>query len=222
MKDYPSGTVKSGAIRPPKVPTRELLLTILQDQIVDEAVLESVLVEGLELTGRVAADVQISGATIINGTATGAGFEGLRLTDVRFADADWSNTNLFRTGWTRVSATGSKFVGSRLNEASLRDISFEDCIGDLLQAQMTTFERVRFVRCRLQGAMFNQSDLSHTVFDGCDLREADFTQTVLSGADVRKSELEGIRLGPDQLPDLIVTPDQALYLAGAIGLRIEA
>ncbi len=221
MKDHQSQSVKLRKIHPPKVPARALLDTAHTDQIVEDAMLEGVLLDDLNLTGFVAANMLIQGSGISRGRSVDTEFDHLRLTDVRIADADWSNAVLFKSGWTRIAATGMKLVGARLNESSLRDVSFEDCIGDLLQMQMATFERVRFTRCRLRGAMFNQSDLSNVVFDSCDLREADFTQAVLAGADVRRSDLEGIRLGADQLCGLIVTPDQALYLARAIGLVIE-
>jgi len=222
MKDHPPGSVKPRAIHPPKVPAWARLQNVHPEEISDQAELEAVRINDVDLTDCAAAHMQIRGAEITNGRAIGAEFERLQLRDVRIADADWSNMNMFGSGWTRVSITGTKLVGARLNESSLRDVSFEDCIGDLLQAQMATFERVGFVRCRLRGAIFNQSDLSNVVFDGCDLREADFSHAVLTGADVRRSDLEGIQLGPDQLRGLIVTPDQALYLAGAIGLVIDA
>jgi hypothetical protein len=43
----------------------------------------------------------------------------------------------------------------------------------------------------------------------------------VSGVDFRNSDLDGIRIGPEQLRGVIVTPDQALYLAGAMGLDIR-
>lgn len=222
MKDHHAATVKRQPVKPPTVSGPASLAPVNVDQIVNDAMLECVHLDDVNLTGFVAGDVHVQRAEITRGTLVDAELERLRLTDVRIADADWSNIVLFNSGWTRVAATGMKILGARLNESSLRDVSLEDCLGELLQVQMAKFARVRFVRCRLRGAMFNGSDLSGCVFDACDLRDADFSQSNLSGADVRRSDLAGVHLGPDQLRGLIVTPDQALYLAGAIGLNIKA
>ena len=62
---------------------------------------------------------------------------------------------------------------------------------------------------------------SKTIFDSCDLTEADFSQADITGSDLRRSRIEGIRIGPEQLRGVIVTHDQALYLAGLLGLVIQ-
>ena len=222
MKDHHSGSVKRTVLRSPKIPARPRLQNAGADQIVDDAMLESVHLDDVDLSGLAAADVHIHGAEITRGMLVGAELERLRLTDVRITGADWSNVVLFGSAWTRVAAHGAKLVGARLNESSFHDVSFEECIGELLQAQMATFERNTFVRCWLRGAIFSHSNLSNCVFDDCDLREADFSGANLAGADVRRSNLEDVRLGPAQLSGLIVTADQALYLASAMGLIIRA
>ena len=63
-------------------------------------------------------------------------------------------------------------------------------------------------------------DLRGAVFDACDLREVDFSHAVLIGADLRRSNIEDIRIGPEQLHGLTLTQDQALYVVAILGITI--
>ena len=140
-------------IRSPRIPARTHLQRIDANEIVDDATLERIRLDDVNLAGIAAADVHVHYAEITRGTAADTELERLRLTDVRITGADWSNIVLFDSAWTRVAAHGVKLVGARLNEASFHDVSFEECTGELLQMQMATFARTPFVRCRLRGAM---------------------------------------------------------------------
>ena len=44
---------------------------------------------------------------------------------------------------------------------------------------------------------------------------------LILGSDLRGSNLEGVRVGTNQLAKVIVDPSQALYLARLMGLQIE-
>lgn len=92
---------------------------------------------------------------------------------------------------------------------------------NLMQCQLSTLQGVRFEQCDLQGAYFNGSNLSGTRFAGSDLTGADFSGAVLTGCDFRRATIQDIRVAPEQLRGVIVTSDQALYLARLFGLDIQ-
>lgn len=92
---------------------------------------------------------------------------------------------------------------------------------NLMQSQVSTLQEVRFEQCHLRGAYFNGCDMSGTVFEGSDLTGADFSGAVIVGCDFRRATIEDIRVAPEQMTGVIVTSDQALYLARLFGLDIQ-
>lgn len=174
-----------------------------------------------DLTARPLSHLQVSGSRLDALRLADAEIEGAQLTDVIVTGCDLSSAALHRSSCTRVHFKDSKLVGVRANESSWTDVHLEDCVADVLQLQQSRCQRVRFSRCRLRGALFNGTDLHGAVFDACDLREADFSNAVLTGADLRRSSIERIRIGPEQLQVVTLTPDQALYVIDILGVTID-
>lgn len=188
--------------------------------IAGEGLIESSRVAGQDLIGKQLQHLVVSNSRLEALRLAEAGLESSRLTDVVVTGCDLSNVDLHKGSWTRVACTDSKLIGARANESSWQDVHVEDYVADMLQLQQSRCQRVRFSQCRLRGAFFNGTDLTGTVFEGCDLRDADFSHAVLTGVDLRRSIIEGIRIGPEQLRGLTLTQDQALYVAGILGITI--
>jgi uncharacterized protein YjbI with pentapeptide repeats len=209
------------APRAPKLAKARQRDVVTVKDLVDEAMIGESALQTVDARSIVAQHLTIAGSSVTDSVFGDAELEQLALTDVLATGSDFSNTQLFEARWTRVVLRDCKLVGARLNQASLRDVRLERCSAELIQMQQAKCERVAFSGCRFRGGMFNDSTLANVQFDGCDLREADFMGASVSGVDFRNSDLDGIRIGPEQLRGVIVTSDQALYLAGAMGLDIR-
>jgi uncharacterized protein YjbI with pentapeptide repeats len=134
---------------------------------------------------------------------------------------DAASARMERSGWRDSTTTGSRFTGASLNEANMDRVVFSDCRMNLMQCQSSKLRNVKFEACDLRGAYFNGSDLTGTGFEGSDLTGADFSGTTLARCDFRRAIIADIRVAPEQLMGVIVTSDQALYLARVFGLDIR-
>lgn len=197
--------------REPNIPPLNRLTVVPVSAIAEEGSIEAARIQLGDLTAQTLAHLQVSGSRLEALRLANAEMEGAQFTDVIVTGCDLSNAAMHRGAWTRVECKDSKLVGVRANESSWKDVHLEDCVADVLQLQQSRCQRVSFSRCRLRGALFS----------GTDLREADFSNTVLTGADLRRSNIEYIRIGPEQLQGVTLTQDQALYVISILGVRID-
>lgn len=147
--------------------------------------------------------------------------EGLSVRGCKLVTADAAGANLERSSWRESQIDDSRFTGAKMNEAYLDVVAFRACKMNLMQCQSSELRRTRFDQCDLRDAYFNGSILSGTSFEGSDLTGADFSGAVLKQCDFRRAVIENIRVAPEQLNGVIVTSDQALYLARLFGLDIR-
>lgn len=171
-------------------------------------------------------DVVISGSGVTmhlcdlrRSTITSAPAIQIRESSLKTVDA--ASADLERSGWSDCKVAESRFTGARLNSAHIRRCTFSECRMNLMQSQVSTLQEVRFEQCDLRGAYFNGTDMPGTVFEGSDLTGADFSGAVITGCDFRRATIEDIRVAPEQMTGVIVTSDQALYLARLFGLDIQ-
>ncbi len=146
---------------------------------------------------------------------------GIQVRQSKWKTVDAANADMERSGWRDSDIVGSRFTGARLNSAHIAKCTFADSRMNLMQCQMATLQDVRFEGCDLRGVYFNRSSMAGTVFEGSDLTGADFSCAVIAGCDFRRAIIEDIRVAPDQMTGVIVTSDQALYLARLFGLDIQ-
>ncbi len=143
----------------------------------------------------------------------------VRLSQLQMVDA--ANADMERSGWRECEVRESRLTGVKLNSAHIARSVFVECKMNLLQCQMAMLQDVRFEQCDLRGAYFNRSKMAGTVFEGSDLGGADFSSATITGCDFRRAKIDDIRVAPEQMAGVIVTADQALYLARLFGLDIQ-
>lgn len=204
-----------------EAPDRRSLTPVDLQEVGEEPQLDSVWLKEVAIKDDRLANGQIERSLLEGVTLVGANAGALIVRATRFERCDLSASSLEAASFGASTFDGCRLTGARLDRAVLKDVLFSECRGDLLQLQHAKLQRVRFERCQLRGAFFNGASMPKSVFDACDLSEADFSQANLAGSDLRRSRIEGIRIGPDQLSGVIVTHDQALYLAGLLGLVIR-
>lgn len=191
---------------------------------------------GLPVDNGVYAELVVAQAAISSHTAADVTFESVRLDHVRLnatrlsrahwrdarfetcdlAEADWDKTQL-----TRVEIVESRLLGFKAAEARIQDTLVKNCNGKLALFFGATFKRVRFTRCQLNEASFQEADLTGVVFDHCDLRQASFQGAKLMGTDFRGSNVEGLRVGSQDVAGAIIDPAQAVVFASALGLIVK-
>jgi uncharacterized protein YjbI with pentapeptide repeats len=140
----------------------------------------------------------------------------MRLDGCDLAGAEWEKAHL-----RRVEMSGCRLVGMRLSASSLEDVQISKCNAELARFWACSFKAARFDHCVLREASFDDSDLSGVIFRGCDLSQADLRNTKLKGADLRGSNLTGVQVGIKDLQSAIVTPIQAIQLAGLLGVIVQ-
>jgi len=203
------------------MPPRSHLTPIKVEELQEEPTIDHALIEG----GLVVDDVLSHGmidASILDGLMIiGGNADAVIFRNVEMQRCDWSNTTAESSSWSKVLVDGCKLTGTQLNLAVMKDVSFTDCRADLIQLQNAKLQRTSFRHCNLQHAYFNGAKLPKTIFEACDLTGADFSNADIRGSDLRRSKIDGIRIGPEQLRDVIVTQDQALYLASLLGLVVR-
>jgi uncharacterized protein YjbI with pentapeptide repeats len=211
---------RTGLTRP-HIPARRLLRETSAEGIVDGGHFD-----GLLVRQAVIADDRLEHArfdhSVLEGVALpGANAEGIMLRHVELMQCDWSNAHVESASWVACAVEGSKLTGTRLNRCVFKDVTITDCRADFVQFQEARFERVVFDNCSLGQSFFTGAQMAGTIFDGCDLTGADFSHALITGSDLRRSRIEDIRIAPEQLRGVIVTQDQAIYLAGLLGLDIR-
>jgi uncharacterized protein YjbI with pentapeptide repeats len=140
----------------------------------------------------------------------------VRLDGCDLAGAEWEKAHL-----RRVELIGCRLVGLRLSASSLEDVQLVKCNAELARFWDCSFKAARFDHCVLREASFADSDLSGVIFRDCDLSQADLRNTKLKGADLRGSTLAGVQVGIKELQGAIVTPIQAIQLAGLLGVTVQ-
>jgi uncharacterized protein YjbI with pentapeptide repeats len=205
----------------PRIPARRLLRETSPEAIVDESHFDGVLLGQAVITDDRLEHVRFDHSLLEGVSLRGGNADGMMLRHVGLMQCDWSNASIESSSWVTCAMEGSKLTGTRLNRSVFKDVAVTDCRADFVQFQEARFQRVFFDTCILQQAFFNGAQMPGTTFDACDLSGADFSHAVITGSDVRRSRIEDIRIAPEQLRGLIVTQDQAIYLAGLFGLDIR-
>lgn len=193
------------------------LLYTTSDGVGDESeVSRTSLVEGSKIDGR---SISLDRCMLNRTRIVQA--PGIRVHLCHLETVDAANAVLDESGWRDIHISESRWTGARINFSYLSWTVFEDCQMNHCQLQECTLKDVRFENCDLRGAYFNGSKMAGTVFVGSNLAGVDFSRAELAKCDFRRANIDDIRIAPEQLQGVIVTPDQALYLARLLGLDVR-
>ena len=127
--------------------------------------------------------------------------EGFSFADVRdavIADGDWANERAQRWSAQRVELRRCRLTGVELAEATIRDVTFDECRLDLASIRHAKIERVAFRDCRMGECDFYGTSLKDVLFERCELREATFSACTIERVEFRQCDLAGLR-GADAL-----------------------
>lgn len=179
-----------------------------------------------DLSGQSYSRVAFAGVDLIESTSDGALFSECEFRNCRFnASAHTStaflnctfiNCSFFDASFARCKLVGSVF--DRCTFGLLKVISGDWSFVSLAGADLrgSTFTGVRMREADLTGANCAGATLQHLDLSGASLHRADFTRT-----DLRGSDLSAVDPLATTLAGAIIDADQAIVLAGALGLDVR-
>ncbi len=144
-------------------------------------------------------------------------FVDLRCEVCDLAGATWEKAHI-----SQVALLGCRTTGLKLMQATLEDVVFQQCSGDLGQFWETNFSQVAFDRCTLREASFAGANLAGVIFRGCDLTQVDLRGAGLKGTDFRGSILDGMQVGIKELQGAIFEPAQLIHLTSLLDITVKA
>ena len=180
---------------PPNLPEQLPLLT--NCQLEDEAILENHLYQQIDLPNQEVRNLVFRDAVC------------------DFSNVEWLSGSFHRVTFLRCNLTGTNFADSYL-----KDCLFEDCKADYASFRFANFNLVHFNQTRLVESEFFEVTWKKLLLEACDLTESNWLNTSLKGLDFSQNTFERLTFSPNYLSGLKVTPEQAIYLASALGLVI--
>jgi uncharacterized protein YjbI with pentapeptide repeats len=145
------------------------------------------------------------------------------LVDVVVSDRDWAGTRAPGFSARRVALRRCRLTGAELAEATLGDVTFDECRIDLTGLRHAKLERVVFRDCRMGEFDLYGASLADVLFERCDLREATFSGATMRRVELRGCELAGARgaeaLRGARMPWNDILQNAALF-AGVVGIEI--
>lgn len=174
-----------------------------------------------DFSGQAANFVSIESSRLSGVSLCDTELEGFKLTDVALENCDLANGDWYKAAMKRVELVGCRIVGLKASEGQFGDVLFRECKGRMGLFRFAGFKAVRFENCDLSEADFGGADLSGVVFSHCDLTNCDMNKARLVGADFRGSNVNGMKVGIEELRGAIVGPEQAVSFLRLLGLVIE-
>ncbi len=141
--------------------------------------------------------------------------------DCVFIGCDFSSAQMDGCAFRSCDISGSRWTGAFLAEGFVQYSRFADCAMDLCTIGESKIQDVLLWRCKMDRFAANSVRWTKLRLGHCSLRQAEIQNFPLKGLDLRTCDIEGITLEPSLLRGAIVTPQQALALAGLLGVVIK-
>jgi uncharacterized protein YjbI with pentapeptide repeats len=143
--------------------------------------------------------------SVLDGVSgVGTDLSGAQLRDVELLDVRLGGSQVHGARLSRVLVRGGKIDFLNLRQATLLDVTFDNCV--LIEPD------------------FGGATLERVSFSGCVLRGADFTQATLTDVDLRDAAELDIAAGVGRLAGAVISSAQLMDLAPAfaaeIGVRV--
>lgn len=183
--------------------------------------------EGRDLSGEQHARVAFLDVDLTDATDTGAAF-----TECTFRGARFNGSTHTDAAFLNCTFVGCSFFGARFTDCKLVGSTFERCTFDRLTVAGGNWSHVALPGADLRTASFRgtrlrEADLTGARCQGASLRDLDLAGATLHGATLSGCDLRGSDVGALDplrvvLKGTVVTYEQALALAAALGLDVRA
>lgn len=187
-----------------------------------EALVANTSVRGVELAYEEAAEATFDTVLFRSCQFEGVDFSGCTFRDVRFEGCRFIRCSMERAWLNRCDFSSCSAPGLNLLSARLAGVSVVDSDFSLANLSETSVDRWRVVSSRLSEASLQSARLKRCEFVQSDLTRVDVFRTPLKGLDVSDCQFAAPILSSDhrELRGLVVSPAQALELAGLLGVVV--
>ena len=117
------------------------------------------------------------------------------LVDAVVVDVDWAGQRAPGFSARRVALRRCRLTGAELAEATIADVTFDECRIDLAGLRRATLERVVFRDCLMGECDLYGATVKDVLFERCELREATISAATLERVELRGCDLTGLRGG---------------------------
>lgn len=213
-------TTKAFKVTPPDITDTEEAKQCAEDFSVNEDLYN------LRLKNEILSGIHKECADLNNSVFTqcclgGCKFHQIQLTDVIFDNCDLSNVDFSYCIFSRVEFVNCKMMGTNFSESTLNHVGITQCNCRYANFAFVKMKNVLFSHDDLQSGIFNECKFTPLVFETCSFIESEFFHTPLQGIDFRDSQIEGMRLDPQDIRGTIVTSLQAIELSRVLGIIIK-
>lgn len=140
--------------------------------------------------------------------------------DCVFERCDLSGMDFQRATFQRVGFRNCRMRGASFSHTALMNVSFEQCQMDYCSFGAAKAQHVAFSDCAMKESGFADFSWRAVVFERCCLQASEWLHTPMKGLSLVSCQIDGIMVDLPALRGLRVMADQALLLAGLLGLEI--
>ncbi|MFC4517867.1 pentapeptide repeat-containing protein [Streptomyces ehimensis] len=181
--------------------------------------------EWLHFEGRTFDDAEGSSSLFSESAFSSVTFNRGRFRRSRFDDV-WLHTvrmvgtNLAETTWLDSECTASIFAGAEVHGAEMRRTVFHQCKFDSANLRAATLKDVTFVDCLLRDVDFSGATLNGVCFPGSTLDGARFDKATLTAVDLREATTLRIASGTGSLSGATISTTQLFDLAPLLAQHV--
>lgn len=141
--------------------------------------------------------------------------------DVIFENCDLSNKRFDFRLVERVKFKNCKMVGTSFIGASLRDVTFECCLGKYINFAQTRISNFKIKDSDFTSASFLETELKNVEFENVNFSQSEISHTNFSGIDFSSCKLSGFMIDFDSLKGIIVNQFQAAEIVSLLGIEVK-
>ena len=198
------------------ISTLDELLQLIED---DEKIYDK-LIENMDISNLDESRVSFDSCIFRNVTFDNCTFRYIDLLDVSFEKCDLSNIDFSEGSIYRTEFINCKMLGSKIEDAHLKDCLFKNILGDYTTFSFSKFNKVAFEGSSFVSSIFMEVKNKYMNFNDCDFKKSVFSRTYLEGVDLSNCEIDGIEIGIPELYKVKVNASQGLELVKLIGIIV--
>ncbi|WP_455538659.1 pentapeptide repeat-containing protein [Terrisporobacter sp.] len=199
------------------ISTAEELLELIE---YDEKIYNK-LIENFDILNIEESRVSFESCVFRNVSFENCTFRYIDLLDVVFDKCDLSNIDFSEGSIYRVEFINCKMIGSKIEDANLKDCVFKNILGDYSSFAYSKLNKISFDDSSFISSVFMEVKNKYIKFDGCNFKKTVFSKTYLENIDLSNCEIDGIEIGIPELYKAKVNVSQALELVKLMGLIVE-
>lgn len=210
----------------PRLPADLREAALPGDRLGDDAMLESLTYDRVDLAGSRARLVDIEGCRFTAGSWSSSDLDKVTVTDTELLECDLATVRLAHSSLTRSRLRGCRMTGFVAPSVMMRQVLLDGCLLDMASLRFARLDHVELRDCQLRQADLVGADLTGATFRRCDLTNTELSNVSAKGAvfvDCVWNDVRGVAsLAGAQVAHTNPVDEHAFMvaLAGAVGVRL--